>query len=74
MGIRLDISWDEGKFGWDHDFPILSLSYCEGKEVPHDNRMVRLLSYLRKGRLDVIDVLLEMHLGDLDSLLALFKD
>lgn len=31
MGVRLDI-YEEGNLDWDHDFPILSLSYCEEKE------------------------------------------
>ncbi|MCM1056253.1 MAG: hypothetical protein NC517_01400 [Firmicutes bacterium] len=76
MGVRLDISWDGDKFGWDHDFSVLSLSYCDGEEIPHDNRMIKLVAAMRKKELDIVDVLRGMTLGgpeDLDELVELVQ-
>ncbi|MCM1186539.1 MAG: hypothetical protein NC251_10440 [Lachnoclostridium sp.] len=74
MGVRLDISWESNHFGWEHDLPILSLSYCKGKEIPYDNRLLKLLSHLRKGELDMTDMLRAITCGDADGLLKCFKD
>lgn len=73
MGVRFDIS-EDSKFGWEHDLPILSLSYCKAKEIPYDNRMIRLLSRLQKGEFNIIDMLWGMSFGDLDELLKCLKD
>ncbi len=62
MEVRLDIYW-EGKFGWENGVPILLLSYCEENEIPYDNCMIKLESYVRKGKLDIVDVLQAISFG-----------
>lgn len=75
MGVRFDI-YLEGKFGWDHNFPILSLSYCGEKEIPYDNRMLKLLSKLQKGELDDFSMLFCVSRGEkeLDDLLRCYEN
>ena len=73
MYVSLDTYYAKEKlFEMTDDTPVLELSKCKDDELPEDQRILKVISAVRKGELDFYTVLSRMSFHKLDDMVTWF--
>lgn len=71
--VSLDTYYEKEKlFEINDDTPVLELSKCRDDELPEDQRMLKVISAVRKGELDFYTILNRLSFCKLDDLVRWF--
>ena len=75
MYVSLDTYYAKEKcFEISDDTPVLELSKCTDDELPEDQRILKVISAVRKGELDFYTVLNQMSFHRLDDMVKWFYE